>query len=299
MDLAAVYATALRLQRERPPLAGLGYRLYWMTASHLASRDVLAEGASQIVVGRHTACDAVLEGDASIALRHLLIRSTLLDDGCPRLSVLDLETEGGFLLPDGRLERSICAAGPFALRVGAYAIVALPGGAPLPDQLPVPVCDRADGRAPPPAPAKHAMSRITLMPRAMMLADRPTLAAMQGAMPQAQPGARDYELTLSVGCTKVSVSLSTSELERGLLIGRAVKCLDAGLRSILNMGISRVHLLLLRDGSECRAYDLASTQGTYQSGRFVRQALLEDDGTRLALGTSTGIDLHWRRLAPA
>ena len=191
LDLAAVYATALHLQRERPPLPGPGYRLYWMTATHLASRDVLAAGSSQVVVGRHTSCDAVLEGDASIALRHLLIRSTILDDGCPRLSVLDLETDGGFFLPDGRLERSIFAAGPFAIRVGAYAIVALPGGIPLPEQLPVPVCDRADGRPQVQslAPARQPMSRITLMPRAMMLADRPTLAVM----PQAEPPVRDYE----------------------------------------------------------------------------------------------------------
>ncbi len=294
MDLAAVYATALHLQRERPPLAGPGYRLYWMTATSLASRDVLAEGSSQLIVGRHTCCDAVLEGDASISLRHLLIRSTILDDGCPRLSVLDLETDGGFLLADGRLERSICAAGPFAIRVGAYAIVALPGGVPLPEQLPVPVCDRQDGSVKP--PAKLAMSRITLMPRAMMLSDRPTLAVMS---PAQQPPVGDYELTLSVARTQVSVYLSAAELERGLLIGRAVKCLDAGLRSILNLGISRVHLLLLRDGSGCRAYDLASTQGTFHGGRSVRQAQLEDDGTRLALGTSTGIELAWHRPSPA
>jgi len=297
MDLRVAYSVAIRMERERPPLAGPGYRLYWMTAAHFASRDVLAAGPSQVVIGRHDACDAVLGGDALIALRHLLVRSTILDDGCPRLSVLDLQTDTGFLVGDGTLQRSICAVGPIALRVGAYAVVALPGGVTLPLELPVPVCERADGIVP---PRDHPMtrSRITLLHGAAMLSERPTLALQS----QPKPQARDYELTLTAASGKVSLYLSTRELERGLLIGRAHKCVDAGLRAILNIGISRVHLLLLRDPGlpqpECRAYDLASTQGTFQDGRPVRQATLEDDGMRLALGTSTGIALAWRRMTP-
>jgi hypothetical protein len=296
LDLPAAYATALRLQRERPPLLGPGYRLYWMTATRIASRDVLAEGPSELVVGRHTVCDAVLEGDASIALRHLLVRSTLLDDGCPRLSILDLESDSGFYIPDGTVQRSICAAGPLALRVGAYSIVALPGGVALPDALPSPVCDRPNDRVV--SPARAPMSRITLLPRATLLSQRPTMRMSSlGPAPARRP-THDYELSLLDAKERVSVCLSAAELERGLLVGRATKCIDAGLRAILNTGISRLHLLLLRDGSECRAYDLASTQGTFQDGRAVRQVPLDDDGTTLELGTSTGIRLTWRRVSP-
>jgi len=137
------------------------------------------------------------------------------------------------------------------------------------------------------------MSRVTLMHRPAMLSDRPTAAiALHGPRP-----ARDYELTLSAACGQVSVYLSKEELERGVLIGRSPKCVDAGLRAILTLGISRVHLLLHEDGPECRAYDLASTQGTYQRGRSVRLATLEDDGTKLALGTTAGIELLWRRVS--
>jgi len=293
MALKDAYAFALRHERERPRLAGPGYRLYWMTAGHFAARDVLAEGPSQVVVGRHTACDAVLPDDALIALRHLLVRSTLLDDGCPRLSVLDLHSDGGFFVGDGTVQRSISAVGPIALRVGAYAVVALPSGVALPEELPVPVCEHADGR-PPARPHPFAMSRVTLMLRPAMLSDRPTAAVVRaGPRPS-----RDYELTLSAACGQVTVYLSNDELERGVLVGRSPKCVDAGLHAILNLGISRVHLLLRKDGSECRAYDLASTQGTYQGGRSVRLAALEDDGTKLALGTTTGIELTWRRVSP-
>jgi len=309
VDLPTAYATALRLHRGCPPVAGEGYRLYTMTAAQFASRDVLAGGASFAILGRHTACDVVLAGDASIALRHVLVECTVLDDGCPRLSVLDLESDHGFLLANGTFERSIVAAGPIAFRVGAYAVVALPGGVPLPEALPVPACDRADGRALPlrapvpvppsshgaPVPSGAApMSRITLLPRAMVLSERPTL----GVVPHAGSPACDYELSLASAGGRVSVYLSVAELERGLLVGRANKCLDAGLRSVLNIGISRVHLLLLRDAAGCRAYDIASTQGTYRDGRSVRRASLEDEGTRLVLGAVSGIGLSWRRMGP-
>jgi FHA domain len=290
LGLDWAYATAGRLERERAPLSGPGYRLYWMTTTTIASRDVLSTASSQLVVGRHSACHAVLEGDATIALRHLLVRSDILDDGCPRLRVLDLESGTGFLLPDGTRHRSITATGPLVLRVGAYAIVALPAGVALPERMPVPTYEPVDGRACSPSPR---LSRITLMPSALMLAERPSLHALVRG--QAALRTSEYELTLSTSAMRVTVDLSPTEIARGLLIGRASKCLDAGLRSILSNGISRVHLLLLRDGDECRAYDLASTQGSYLDRQPVAQALLEDGGTSLFLGTTTGIRLDWRR----
>ena len=194
-----------------------------MTATHLASRDVLAAGSSQVVVGRHTSCDAVLEGDASIALRHLLIRSTILDDGCPRLSVLDLETDGGFFLP-GRQARAIHLCGRTlrdprgCLRNRRPAGWDPLAGAAARSGL------RPRGRSTP-GPVSPAGNDVacTLGPRAAMLADRPTLAVM----PQAEPPVRDYELTLSAAQTPAR-STYEAELERGLLVGRALKCLDAG-----------------------------------------------------------------------
>ena len=288
MSLATAYAAALRVHRERPRILEPAYCLYWMTTSHFNSRVI--QGASHFVVGRHTACDGVLEGDESIALRHLLVRSAVLDDGCPRLSILDLETERGFVLPDGTVQRSVSVTGPLAFRVGAYALVALPSEGHLPEEMPTAVPVRPD--APVPAAAQRPLSRVTLLPRAVMLADRPTMAVL---MPEYRREiGPHYELALEAQGGRVSVFLSAADMERGVLVGRATKCLDAGLRAILNLGISRVHVLLLRDGSECRAYDIASTQGTLEAGRRIRQVRLDDEGTRLELGTSTGIRLTWR-----
>jgi hypothetical protein len=288
------YATALRFHRERAQPAEPGYCLYWMTAVHFNSRVI--GGASHFVMGRHTACDAVLEGDGTIALRHILLRSAVLNDGCPRLSILDLETDTGFIPPDGSLQRSICAAGPLALRVGAYSVIALPSGVDLPDALSTRIAGRADVRVS--SRAELAVSRVTLIPRALVLADRPTMHVVHEATQAwgARRASPEYELAVESASARVSVFLSAADLDRGVLVGRATKCFDSGLRSILNVGISRVHVLLLRDQLECRAYDIASTQGTFEAGRGIRQTRLEDDGTRLNLGTSTGIRLAWRRL---
>src|SRR5678815_1329969 len=123
-SLDTAYATAMAAERarERTP----GYRLYWMAAGTFGSFDIPLDPQAFVIVGRHGMCDVVLDGDPTIALRHLLVRATRLDDGCPRLSVVDLHTNIGFELPTGRRERSMAATGPIAFRVGAYAVVALP-----------------------------------------------------------------------------------------------------------------------------------------------------------------------------
>lgn len=62
------------------------------------------------------------------------------------------------------------------------------------------------------------------------------------------------------------------------------------------MNTSRAHVLLLRDGPLVHAYDLASTQGTYQQGTPVRRAVLADRGTMLTLGRGDGaVRLWWQR----
>jgi hypothetical protein len=321
MGLREAYTLALRLERERPRMAQSGYRVYWMTASRFACKDLVAEPSSFLVAGRHTNCSVVLEDDPTIALRHLLVRSGCLDDGCPTLNVFDLETHQGFELSDGTSQRAISATGPIALRVGAYAIVALPSGMRLPEELPDPACERprpvlpAAPISPYRGPANRAvepsapLSRITLLPAAFALSQRASFrpavqaawarASSTGPLPPSESvgtsGGSGFEVVLSAGTGGAAgVCFSKEDLEHGVLLGRSPKCVDAGLRPILNMGISRVHLLLLRERGECFAYDLASTQGTYQGGRLSRYTRLLDEGTELCLGTVAGIDLRWR-----
>ena len=175
------YAMAIAIDRARAPQRGPGHRIYWMTGTMFGSRDVAATRSGYQVLGRHTQCDAVLCEDPAIALRHLLVRSFCLDDGLPMLSVMDLRSHEGFELSDGTLQRSILATGAVVLRVGVYAMVALPSGEALAPSLPIPTCTRFEGNpyrimARPvgadPVACPTLVSRITLLPRVRCVGKR-------------------------------------------------------------------------------------------------------------------------------
>ncbi len=278
-DLSVAYAVASAAERALAKPAE-GYRLYWMAAGCFGSCDVPVDPMAFIVVGRHSLCDVVLDADPTIALRHLLVRATRLDDGCPRLSVVDLHTHLGFEMNGEHHERAMAATGPIAFRVGTYALIGLPGGEKLPDALPKPEYTHAAIKmvrcaSPlPNHPYRDApVSSITLLPPALVLT-------------HSQVMARDgYTVSLRGANAAATVQLSATDLDVGVLVGRAPKCNDL-LRHVLNDGISRVHLLL-RHGV---AYDLASTQGTYAYGRRIRSTPFAD-GTHLSLGTANVVHM--------
>ena len=286
------YLLARNLDRQRPPQTEVGHRIYWMTRGSFGSCEITAGRLSSLVVGSHPLCDVRLFEDPSVELRHLLIRSSALDDGCPILSVVDLHTARGFLLSNGACERAIDATGVIVLRVGAYAIVALPSGAPLAEDMPEPVC-RAAAESPyriAAIPSElYAMkidrgSRITLLPRVIDFAD--------SRMPTAGEEAYDIAMTSHAGARLLRVA--GADLRKGILVGRSLNC-DPLLRAIVDGGTSRGHLLLMKDRAGAVAYDMSSTQGTYFAGRRMRAIELADSGTVMTLGTTNRISLVWRR----
>ena len=271
-SLRSTYSVALAAEKEREPAAG--YRLYWMAPGRFGSCDVATDPESYAVIGRHALCDGVLDADPQVALRHLLVRASRLDDGAPRISIIDLHTSLGFALADGRNARALVATGPLGIVVGGYAIVALPGGEAQPAELPAAKLTLASAGTPYRDPAP--MPSITLMPRAPLFGDasssHPALASVAVSVTSARGAA--------------VVRVSPLDLELGVLVGRAPKCNDV-LRTVLNDGISRVHLLLRRNF----AYDVASTQGTYLAGRRVRTVAL-DGGSPIQLGTVSPVYVH-------
>ncbi len=272
-SLETAYAVAVAADRVREE-PNIGYRLYWLADGRFGSFDVPLDPTAYLVIGRHAMCDLVLDDDPTIALRHLLVRASRLDDGCPRLSVVDLHTNIGFEVNGARQERSMALTGPVAFRVGAYALVALPAGEALPAELPRP----SQSRALVPHPYRDApISSVTLLPRAIQLGET---NVTHGS---------NWTLTLQSARGSASMRLSALDLELGVLVGRAPKCADA-LRSVLHDGISRVHLLL-RKGV---AYDLASTQGTYTFHHRIRSVPLDDEGVDLRMGTVGPVFLRWR-----
>jgi hypothetical protein len=163
---------------------------------------------------------------------------------------------------------------------------------------PVRLQEAIDAKAPPP-------SRITLLPQSVDLSRRTSVPVERmlpaGRMvrdPAAPPRAagEDYEVILEARGKRAGVRFSADDLDHGVLIGRADKCVDDGLRSVLGGTISRVHVLLIREKGSCHLYDVASLVGTYAGGQRVRCLPLSDDGTSAHLAARDGVTLHWRAL---
>jgi hypothetical protein len=284
-----------------------GHRLVWVRGGAFASTTLSAADDAFTIVGRHTQCGIALTEDPFVALRHLLVRSIQLPSGGVALRVLDLQTNLGFVLPDGSRHTSIFGEGPVAVAIGEYALVALPnesgkGDDDLPGELPKPEMHTPPAVKEQLQALEQAMSpyrqnarpnrvtRITLMPRPVMIGEAlpPSLGRLTGT--------GGWALTLQREGRSATVTLSNEDLSRGAIIGRSEKCCSELLRRITDVNTSRAHVLILRDGPLVHAYDLASTQGTYLHGMPSRRAVLHDQGTMLTLGRGEGaVRLLWQR----
>ena len=309
LSASEAYTLAVAADRIREPQAEVGYRLYWMGDSVMGSTDVVAQPSGYVVVGRHGSCDVVIEADERvISLRHVLVRAASLDDGFPVISVLDLQTTAGFELSDGSRQRSVAATGPVVFRIGTYSFVALPSTGRYPAELPVPfvepgelaphrIAPRPILNVVPAVPERHGPppSRITVLPYSVVMSERRSAVPILSHEPHVPTG-DGYEVILETASTRAGVVFSKADLDHGVLIGRADKCVDVGLRAILGGTISRVHVLLIREKGACHLYDVASLVGTYARGRRVRCLELCDVGSVVDLASSAGVTLHWRAL---
>ncbi len=313
-DLRAAYVFARDVARMQPDLLGgsPGHRLFWVRKTAFGSCTLVSHADAFVVVGRHTQCGIALPDDPFVALRHLLVRSIALPSGKAAVRILDLHTQLGFVLPDGTQQTSIFAEGPVAVGVGEYALVGLPNESHddrLPNELPPPQVDtppairdqiaaieqamspyRANARA-----DSNRSSRITLMPRLVMIGE--PLPPHVGRLVRGGRGGR-WAITLEREGRSATLTLAEEDLAGGVLIGRSEKCHSETLRRITSMSTSRVHVLILREGQQVFAYDLASTQGTYQSQQAARRSELADSGTLLMLGRGDrAVRLYWHRVA--
>lgn len=310
-DLRQAYAFARGVVRLQPDLLGgrPGHRVFWVRGASFASSTLLSHVDAFTVVGRHSQCGTILADDPFVALRHLLLRSIALPSGGAVLRILDLHTELGFSLPDGSRQTSIFAEGPVAVGVGEYALIALPtetNDAGLPDALPPPEVSTPTGTREQIAAMQRAMSpyranarsesnrssRITLMPRLVMMGE--PLAPRIGRL---ATGGK-WGITLERDGHTATMSVSEEDLAGGVLIGRSEKCYAETLRRITDHNTSRVHVLVLREGDQIMAYDLASTQGTYSQNLPARRVALGDAGAFLTLGRGEkAVRMFWHRIA--
>jgi FHA domain len=285
--LDEAYARARGL--EASPMTAPGVRLVWCRGDEMGWHDLVAHPRAYAVVGRHTRCDVSLSGDPAVALRHLLIRATTLDDGSPAVHVLDLRTGLGFHLDDDVERRAVVATGVLALRVGRYAIIALPSLVDLPEQRPSPEIVDAPRMPTHASAARPSSSSITSMPPISALEDIQRDVAAPG----------HGKVTLRRGGAWASVDLPDHVLDAGVLVGRADRC-ETRLRSVLSESVSRVHVLLLREHGVVHAFDVASMQGVWADGERVRRVRLSERGGTLRLASKDPVLLEWHpRMAVA
>lgn len=298
------YALAVAAARQTKAPDAVGYRIFWMNEGGAwGCVEAPAELGKHVVVGRHDRCDVVLHDERAVSLRHVLLRVAALDDGFPILNVLDLETTDGFELSDGSRQRSVVASGPLVFRVGVHAIVAVPNGVALPEALPEPLVERADASPYAPSPERVELApqplpvrptRITVIPASVQIAET---ARRASAPARSSQEVDRYEVLLEGRGKRAAVRLSAKDVEHGVLVGRADKCVDAGLRAILSDDVSRVHALVIREPRGVFLYDTGSTQGTFVGGARVRCVALSDDGTEVRLASYGGVTLRFRALA--
>jgi hypothetical protein len=319
---AIAYARAVQTERARPRMDQAGYRLYVVGRDAVHGRDIGVQAGGHIIVGRHTHCDFIVEEheDTAISLRHVLLRAISLDDGLPVLTVLDLDSRSGFELSDGSRQRSVVVSGPIVFRIGASWFVALPSGEAVPDLLEPPLVKNVDEGGYKVNPRKEEFAnamrarlptaRITLIPRPVALSNRssmPYIGVTEESLPSSQYepesiASLPYEVLVYVDGECAAVRFSESDIEHGILIGRADKCVDAGLRAVMNrnIGISRVHLLFIRERDGIKVYDVSSTNGTTNAAhQKIRTMTLADkpgDQTTVFMRGSAKTMVRWRVL---
>ena len=264
------------------PMTAPGLRIVWWRGDEHGWYDLVAQSRKYAIVGRHTQCDIVLPNDASIALRHLLLRATSLEDGSPALRVLDLRTGLGFHLDDDVEQRALVATGPLAIRLGRYAVVALPSRVELPATRPSPEIVDAPCMPTHSGGTGSFRTGVTTLPPAPLLENLAREVASAG----------HAKVTLRRGGASASVDLPDAALEAGVLVGRADRC-ETRLRSVLTESVSRVHVLLLREHGVVHAFDCASMQGVYAGGERVRRVRMPDAGGTLRLASKDPVLLEW------
>ena len=259
--------------------------------------DAVPDKPHAALIGRHGRCDLVVPARYSeLSLRHLavLVRAVGVDE--VTLRIIDLHTELGFADESGRSLRAIEAQGPVFVRLGELTLAALVTGDSAPiagdandafDCIPPRVFLRE--RSTSPGALIRGRVERDLLSGCTRVHQRPAALPL-GQLPatsREQIGTLWIESKRGFSCRP----LRAIDLARGILIGRYERCDVIG-GNIVDHRLSRVHLLLIADGSELFAVDTASSNGSRLKQRPI--ALVHfDPGTTLVLGDT--VKIFWRR----
>jgi len=273
-----------------------------IAATEFMSCAGVVEGADTLIVGRHERATLSLSNDASMALRHLMVRYTLDTEG-PCLRVYDLKTRQGFLVPDIGLCETVTATGPLHITVGAYEMFFLPVTEPRicwPDTAAagwamLPSWQILDRR--PPCLEPNAIEMSERMGIAMV-GNKTHITILPGvtepsvvANPEAHPSDAVAVLTVAGPTGTATYAVTASQLKLGLLLGRYDRCGVGGSHPFFDETVSRVHALLLQENTTVMVFDTASTNGLRVDGMPTVAGCLAD-GAEIELAPGNTIRWH-------
>ncbi len=267
---------AERLRAERLDLPASAVLMHWHGAeatsmTRLVHHPFDVEAPVALVAGRHSECDLGRIPGAS--LRHALILLWPPTGGEPPFAeVLDLGTRTGISLLDGRLAARVASSLPIRIGVASADVVILhaPAGEPLP--LEPTVLERS---------LREVPDQVEVTPRANRPYTRHLDVSSYGMGDHddekscvevpVKPGhdgtfGSEHSMLTQIirlgdGHFNAKVNVRAEDLERGVRLGRYLRCRGA---SVLGRDdhVSRVHALVLDRGGHRWLFDTASTNGT-------------------------------------
>jgi hypothetical protein len=243
------------------------------------------------------ACGLQLSSEA-VCLRHLTVYARSGAPGAPpAIRLWDLNTQQPFLTEDGTSNVAVLAQGLLYAAVDEYALLFVPTRGSAVRSWPEDA-EEAWARLPPrqfidQRPSSTARRQV---PPPRVAGQPPSARIIRLGPPlplsgQGRPESAWGVLRLVGAGQREEHYISLSRLEQGVLLGRYERC--GIVLAADGLGLSRVHLLLVRMGEEVLAIDTSSSNGTWRGPVEVQTTALEDSDS-LELGES--LLLHWRRL---
>lgn len=250
----------------------IGPRCEWL--GHLFLPAVAGE-RQVAIVGRHHLADLVVPSEFdAVSLRHVALLVRPGSGAHPLLRVLDLATATGFLGEQREPLRAIRTAGSLFIYLGDVLLMLLSTAhaldwdldaaavfAQIPARLYEVSADNCGAGKPPSQATADSDSEVTHV----KVVGGPLVAGedLRSIDPSA-PGVEHAADTLALLriCDGRDIRFFAADLrslDRGILFGRYARC-NFALEH--DSRISRVHLLLVRDGDDVLAIDTASTNGT-------------------------------------
>jgi len=257
-------------------------------------------GLPYVIVGRHPLVQLKLTTDPKIALRHLFVRLVPGADALPEVELLDLRTGQGFTVEGLGQTAAVRSSGPVFARLGSAVLMVIPrwtwpvlwpGDSAIAWEALPRVRIRDFVEAEPlarqqkrPRPTIDGSVQMTVLPAVSQLVQNKRELA---------PTEHFGDLSLMGGSTVVTYPVGRAELARGVLVGRSSRCqFGEDLDPVASW--SRLHVLVIADGSTVRAYDLASTPGTVIDAMHINFGEL---GDRAIMALGSDVHLVWERTA--